>query len=221
MSLGNPNEDTDYSQNRRAKDRNMKVLKEMMNSEHLVIDLETVDREPTAGILSIGAAIFIPDKVLEHGTMEETFYVNVDVETCINIGMTFSWDTIMWWIKQDKEAGEALHGNNMDIHQALYRLEGFIEENLGTDELKVWGNANMFDISILNNAYRLCNIQKPWNHKQPRDLVTLEGMLKKGVKEKLKGEISKDSNIEGIKHNALYDAIVEAYRISYALQYLS
>ena len=191
---------------------------DMMDKPHIVIDLETVDILPTAGILSIGAVKFIPQEIFGGSPIESEFYVNVDVENCIKLGMTFSWSTLYWWLKQEKEAGEALQDNQKSIAWALHGLDRFIDDNRVAH---IWSNPNKFDVSILENAYRLCGMKHSWDHKEVRDLVTLEALIGIENKEKIK----KNTHIEllesGVKHNALYDAHIESYRISEALGILS
>ncbi len=186
----------------------------MMNEKHIVIDLETVDLLPTAGILSIGASVFVPQDILGGSPVEREFYINVDVSTCIEKGMTFSWDTLYWWFKQDAKAGSDLQENKNDIVWALRELNDFIRTDI---DIHIWGNPSKFDISILENAYRLCGMGEPWDRKEVRDLVTLEGMIGKGNKEKIKKNIHTELLESSIKHNDLSDANIEAYRISEAL----
>ncbi len=187
----------------------------MLNDIHLVIDLETVSLEDTAGILSIGACTFTAKRLLEEGLFSSTFYVNVDVKSCIDAGMTYDWETIMWWFEQDSAAGKALQNNRVDITWALTDLTRYCTDN---EHTHVWGNPSNFDISILEHAYSRIDRQHPWksHHKKIKDLVTLEGLL---TKDKLETtwEYINSLDIPGVKHDALYDAKVAAYRISCAL----
>ncbi|WP_054413031.1 exonuclease, partial [Escherichia albertii] len=64
---------------------------------HLMIDLETMGKNPDAPIISIGAIFFDP----QTGDMGPEFSKTVDLETA---GGVIDRDTIKWWLKQSREA---------------------------------------------------------------------------------------------------------------------
>ncbi|EPO2484139.1 3'-5' exoribonuclease domain-containing protein, partial [Escherichia coli] len=64
---------------------------------HLMIDLETMGKNPDAPIISIGAIFFDP----QTGEMGPEFSKTIDLETA---GGVIDRDTIKWWLKQSREA---------------------------------------------------------------------------------------------------------------------
>ncbi|EFD9134524.1 exonuclease, partial [Escherichia coli] len=67
---------------------------------HLMIDLETMGKNPDAPIISIGAIFFDP----QTGEMGPEFSKTIDLETA---GGVIDRDTIKWWLKQSREAQSA------------------------------------------------------------------------------------------------------------------
>ncbi|EIG3432481.1 3'-5' exoribonuclease, partial [Escherichia coli] len=63
---------------------------------HLMIDLETMGKNPDAPIISIGAIFFDP----QTGEMGPEFSKTIDLETA---GGVIDRDTIKWWLKQSRE----------------------------------------------------------------------------------------------------------------------
>ncbi|HAI8873085.1 TPA: exonuclease, partial [Escherichia coli] len=68
---------------------------------HLMIDLETMGKNPDAPIISIGAIFFDP----QTGEMGPEFSKTIDLETA---GGVIDRDTIKWWLKQSREAQSAI-----------------------------------------------------------------------------------------------------------------
>ncbi|HBK4710904.1 TPA: 3'-5' exoribonuclease, partial [Escherichia coli] len=64
--------------------------------DHLMIDLETMGKNPDAPIISIGAIFFDP----QTGDMGPEFSKTIDLETA---GGVIDRDTIKWWLKQSRE----------------------------------------------------------------------------------------------------------------------
>ncbi|HBA8728931.1 TPA: exonuclease, partial [Escherichia coli] len=69
--------------------------------DHLMIDLETMGKNPDAPIISIGAIFFDP----QTGDMGPEFSKTIDLETA---GGVIDRDTIKWWLKQSREAQSAI-----------------------------------------------------------------------------------------------------------------
>ncbi|EFW55075.1 enzyme; Degradation of DNA [Shigella boydii ATCC 9905] len=65
--------------------------------DHLMIDLETMGKNPDAPIISIDAIFFDP----QTGDMGPEFSKTIDLETA---GGVIDRDTIKWWLKQSREA---------------------------------------------------------------------------------------------------------------------
>ncbi|EFK0619947.1 exonuclease, partial [Escherichia coli] len=68
---------------------------------HLMIDLETMGKNPDAPIISIGAIFFDP----QTGDMGPEFSKTIDLDTA---GGVIDRDTMKWWLKQSREAQSAI-----------------------------------------------------------------------------------------------------------------
>ncbi|ENV4192955.1 3'-5' exoribonuclease, partial [Escherichia coli] len=109
---------------------------------HLMIDLETMGKNPDAPIISIGAIFFDP----QTGDMGPEFSKTIDLETA---GGVIDRDTIKWWLKQSREAQSAIMTDEIPLDDALLQLREFIDENSGEFFVHVWGNGANFDNTIL------------------------------------------------------------------------
>ncbi|ENI5063573.1 3'-5' exoribonuclease, partial [Escherichia coli] len=113
---------------------------------HLMIDLETMGKNPDAPIISIGAIFFDP----QTGDMGPEFSKTIDLETA---GGVIDRDTIKWWLKQSREAQSAIMTDEIPLDDALLQLREFIDENSGEFFVHVWGNGANFDNTILRRSY--------------------------------------------------------------------
>jgi hypothetical protein len=139
-----------------------------MNTD-IMIDLETLATSPDAAILTIGAVKFDPfGKDIEEPAMD-SFYVRVDLDSCDEIGLVTSDDTIAWWSNQSKEAQEEAFGtdNRLHIREAFDKLYKFC-----WGAKRVWSNGAGFDIVICDHVYKKLNKASPWNFWQARDVRT-------------------------------------------------
>ncbi|HHS8568169.1 TPA: RecE family exodeoxyribonuclease, partial [Escherichia coli] len=92
--------------------------------DHLMIDLETMGKNPDAPIISIGAIFFDP----QTGDMGPEFSKTIDLETADGV---IDRDTIKWWLKQSREAQSAIMTDEIPLDDALLQLREFIDENSG------------------------------------------------------------------------------------------
>lgn len=166
---------------------------DMKTLRHVMIDLETMSTAPDAAIVSIGAVVFDP----RYGKINRnrTFYMELDWDTQ---NRRTDSSTIEWWDKQTEEAREGLNGMD-ELDDALKQLADFLPQ-----DARVWGNGSVFDIGILENAYRQSKISIPWKFWNVRDCRTILDMY-----ESQRGGFSKTANRQGA-HNALDDAIFQA-----------
>ncbi|MCM5163146.1 3'-5' exoribonuclease, partial [Escherichia coli] len=124
---------------------------------HLMIDLETMGKNPDAPIISIGAIFFDP----QTGEMGPEFSKTIDLETA---GGVIDRDTIKWWLKQSREAQSAILTDEIPLDDALLQLREFIDENSGEFFVQVWGNGATFDNVILRRSYERQGIPCPWRY---------------------------------------------------------
>ncbi|TIY99005.1 exonuclease [Escherichia coli] len=169
---------------------------------HLMIDLETMGKNPDAPIISIGAIFFDP----QTGDMGPEFSKTIDLETA---GGVIDRDTIKWWLKQSREAQSAIMTDEIPLDDALLQLREFIDENSGEFFVQVWGNGANFDNVILRRSYERQGIPCPWRYCNDRDVRTIVE-LGKAIDFDARTAIP----FEGERHNALDDARHQAKYVS-------
>jgi hypothetical protein len=160
---------------------------------HVMIDIETLSHKSNGVIISIGAVYFD----INTGETGNQFYINIDPQSCIDMGLTMSASTVMWWLSQDKAAINKLMDRQDNLITALHELALFIQP-----DTYLWGNSARFDLGMLNNAYDACNLPLPWKYWQERDVRTLVSFnpdLKKSI-------------VNDLPHDAISDCL---YQIRY------
>ncbi|EOT3067606.1 3'-5' exoribonuclease [Escherichia coli] len=176
--------------------------------DHLMIDLETMGKNPDAPIISIGAIFFDP----QTGDMGPEFSKTIDLDTA---GGVIDRDTIKWWLKQSREAQSAIMTDEIPLDDALLQLREFIDENSGEFFVQVWGNGANFDNTILRRSYERQGIPCPWRYYNDRDVRTIVE-LGKAIDFDARTAIP----FEGERHNALDDARYQAKYVSVIWQKL-
>ncbi|EPU2349128.1 3'-5' exoribonuclease domain-containing protein, partial [Escherichia coli] len=121
---------------------------------HMMIDLETMGKNPDAPLISIGAIFFDP----QTGDMGPEFSKTIDMDTA---GGVIDRGTIKWWLKQSREAQSAILTDEIPLDDALLQLREFIDENSGEFFVQVWGNGANFDNTILRRSYERQGIPCP------------------------------------------------------------
>ncbi|MCC7881640.1 exonuclease, partial [Escherichia coli] len=133
---------------------------------HLMIDLETMGKNPDAPIISIDAIFFDP----QTGDMGPEFSKTIDLETA---GGVIDRDVIKRWLKQSREAQSAIMTDEIPLDDALLQLREFIDENSGEFFVQVWGNGANFENTILRRSYERQGIPCPWRYYNDRDVRTI------------------------------------------------
>ncbi|ELP2065017.1 3'-5' exoribonuclease [Escherichia coli] len=170
--------------------------------DHLMINLETMGKNPDAPIISIGAIFFDP----QTGDMGPEFSKTIDLETA---GGVIDRDTIKWWLKQSREAQSAIMTDEIPLDDALLQLREFIDENSGEFFVQVWGNGANFNNTILRRSYERQGIPCPWRYYNDRDVRTIVELGKA-----IDFDARMDIPFEGERHNALDDARHQAKYVS-------
>jgi hypothetical protein len=132
---------------------------------NVMIDLETYGTRPNSVIRSIGALYFDP----ESGKTGEEFYVNIQAESCLALGLVQDQATVDWWAKPQNAAANAqLAKDQIDLKIALQRFRLFMEYG----GVYVWSQGANFDEPILASAYRAAKLAAPWRFYNARDTRT-------------------------------------------------
>lgn len=165
---------------------------------HHMIDLETIDTGPAAGILSIGIVSFNPDT----GELGPTLYRRLGLDQALQFG-TQSPSTMQWWSQQSEDARiEAFTGVH-DATVSAFEVAEFLRGTAG-----VWGNGATFDITITEHWLNATGVGVPYRYGLARDCRTVEELAR------YRGILRKQFTRHGVHHNALDDAIYQAQYIS-------
>lgn len=175
---------------------------------HVMVDLETMGKKHNAPIVAIGAVVFDPAT----GSIGESFYKVVCLESSVNWGAVIDPSTVIWWLKQSSEARSAIVNDDaIPLLDALLQFREFVSDNVagGSKKAQVWGNGASFDNSILRSSYDCIAEDYPWECWNDRDVRTMVE-LGQAISFAPKTTIP----FEGSRHNALADAIHQARYVS-------
>lgn len=175
---------------------------------NVMLDLETLGTRPGSIVLSIGAVFFDPTT----GDLGNSYYDEIDVMSCVSVGLHSSVETIEFWKKQTGVARAAYDramrsgsSTAASLKQVLEGLTSYLTAcgpSDGLKHVKIWGNGAAFDNAILAAAYHACGLTPPWQFYNDRCFRTLKALGKDlGVNE---------PEFEGTKHHALHDAMHQA-----------
>lgn len=159
-----------------------------------MLDLETLGTGPTAAIVSVGACAFD----LETGVISpDTFHQKVEFTPTMG---TIDPSTVLWWFEQSQEARDALlEGERLPLVDVLRNFRAWAQKDK-VDGL--WSNGPTFDEVIIRNACERMGVYLGISFRQSRCCRTFF-MLARDYK-------MPRSAFDGVKHNALDDAINQA-----------
>lgn len=151
----------------------------MAHPNHLMVDIETLDTQPSATVLSIGACTFDPHQPVQSGEHHDdvynsTFYQVISAESNQAAGRTISAGTVMWWMSQEKDAQAKLFERPVTLVSALTDFRIWVQ-NLNPLPHWVWANSPSFDLTILRSAFSSVNAGRfPFGFWAERDVRTIK-----------------------------------------------
>ena len=165
----------------------------MSNVRHFMVDIETLDTENTAAVISIGAVVFDPDSTFVE---DKTFHVNIDFEEALTYG-TFSESTVDFWARQPADATATLFDPEpVTLKEALEQFGKYVRSWKPKPKF-IWGNSPAFDVAILRHAHKKCDMKFPFTPWVEMDVRTLKNLLPK----------DKVPQKTGINHSAVDDCL--------------
>lgn len=159
--------------------------------KHVMIDIETMGNMSRSAIVSVGAVRFD----LETGEIGEKFYMNVDLQSCLDAGMIINADTLMWWLSQGEEARKKISSKGFPLSRVLISLSAFVDK-----DDQVWGNSARFDLGILSDAFNALKKPIPWDFRKERCVRTLVSFAP---------EVKDAEQNTGVAHDALADCMFQ------------
>lgn len=156
---------------------------------HVMLDLETFGSKAGCVVRSIGACLFNPHSV----GFTETFYANIDHQSCIDAGLQVEQATADWWSRQDQAAQECLTTDLRPLSVIAVTFKAWFRHHGATH---VWCHGASFDVPIWEAAARAVNENVPWHYTKVLDTRTLYHIGAFNVK---------SVPSVGVAHNALDD----------------
>lgn len=163
--------------------------------QDIMLDLETMGTNASAAVISVGAVFF--DK-------EETgdgIYFVLDRNDQLYRGRTIDVSTMGWWEKQDIGARAVFDAPKTPVPFALETISDWMKSK--GDKFNVWGNGSDFDNAILGDLFQTYEFEVPWSYSRNRCYRTLKNIALPFGSHDL-------PEFEGVRHNALDDAIYQA-----------
>ena len=173
---------------------------------HATVDLETLDVQPTATILTLGGVKFNP---FSRSEPYDELYFKISVDDQHRYGRTTNDSTIRWWSQQDpKIMEEAFDQSNpnevLTVEQACASIARW---SVGVDTF--WGQGYGFDFTMLESLFRDIQRPIPWQFWQILDSRTLFKMLPVDPRKSMQTNL----------HNALADAYFQAQGVQIAYEH--
>lgn len=185
---------------------------------HLSIDTETLGLRENTVVLSIGVAAFqlVPgaennyEKYIRNG-----FHVKLSIKDQLaNYKRTIDPDTVAWWKQQVPEAQKIVKPSEDDVDMAtgLHLLNDWIKRSgYRWKESFVWSRGTYFDFPKIEHMYHQAGVKCGFNTWKIRDTRTMIDVL-------TGSENGQYDPVGGtprtfLKHDALHDAAMDAYRM--------
>lgn len=171
---------------------------------HVMLDLETMGTAPGSVIRSIGAVAF------EFGGLvhTNTFYRNIDRDSCLDAGLTEDAKTMKWWQEQPADTQSIFDRDPELLPVALSQFYSWFKE-VGGEE--VWAQGAAFDPVLTEHAMLVCGILVPWKFWNVRDTRTLYAIA---------DFAHHDFGRTGIEHYALDDCLHQIKCVNAAVKQL-
>jgi len=171
----------------------------------VMFDIETLDTKSTAVMLSIAAVEFDDQQhqVLYHGF--------IDIQSCIDKGLTISADTLLWWMNQSTAAKKIFTMATSPLEKVLKKLINRTDWKT-VDEC--WANGSDFDFPIIANAFRACDLVVPWPYYKQRDYRTVRKLFSQSVLDELTVKPT-------VAHDAEADCIAQLLTLKSLSEHLS
>lgn len=185
------------------------------NAIHISLDLETASTAHNAAIVQLAAVVV--------GT-GHVFNEYVSITDCESFGMDVSVETMMWWNKQDPTLRERVFGGTNSISDTVTAFLDWCQALCEGDwnRIYLWGNGVDFDVTILTNAIEIFG-KSPFNYRNIDHLRTIKRAVPVYVQEDAHDAFIDACSVLECKyqpHDAVGDALYQAYLIQHALQYL-
>ncbi len=157
----------------------------------IMLDLETFGTRPGAIIRSVGACTFS----LTSEKSDSTYSANIEVYSCLYVGLHIEKGTHEWWQQQTAEARDALKVNARPLSLVVDEFHAWFRQHNGS---RLWCQGANFDAVLWEHAARAVGALVPWKFYHVRDTRTLYDLA---------GFDPRELTRAGTSHHALDDAL--------------
>lgn len=190
----------------------------LMPDRFAMTDIETMSTQGNAAILTIGVVLFDPRAEDTEETLRASseLFGPITFESNEKEGRHFSPSTMAWWLKQSREAQDALfEGTLVNLRAALESFRQFIV-SAKPRPTRIWANDPDFDCVILQNAMNHCGLRWPFKFWESRSVRTIKELAYPP------GGLRGDFPTIGVgtAHNAMDDSIRQALAVQHAYKVL-
>lgn len=208
------------------------------NNMEFMIDIESLGTVSGSPVVTIGAVLFDPYQSDSSDELtRRSLLIRVDMSDSIKYAdLSNAADvgtTLRWWFEQSDAAIKALVGNDcMSVKEALTKLWRFCHERgaFVNDEFfdglsqlpkasRYWAKDPDFDMSLMRHYYEHPDLSKatrmPWRFWECRSVRTVQDLAwPEGGLER------PDFLVDGVAHDARWDAITQAMTVQAAMRRL-
>jgi hypothetical protein len=161
----------------------------------IMIDIETMGHGGNTALVQLSAVQF--DRYTGKKGLE--FSTNIDLQSCIDVGLKIKADTIYWWLTKSEQAINSITNQPRSLIQlALMNFSIYLSKCAPdgvASNLHLWGRSPRFDIAIIYDAYIACSLVIQWDKGKEMCVRTIESFapeVKKEIDEKNKTRILHD-----------------------------
>jgi hypothetical protein len=167
----------------------------------IMVDIETLGSGGYTALVQLSAVQFSRYT----GVTKKKFATNIDLQSCLDVGLKINGETIYWWLSRSEEARQSiLKGPKKHIGHALQLFCDFLQECCEGEEftimdLSLWGRSPRFDIAIIYDAFTACGLKLVWDLRKEMCVRTIESQgpeIKKEIDEKNKGRVMHDGLVD-------------------------
>ena len=159
-------------------------MKPYTESQHIVLDIETLGVETGAPIIQIAAQALWLNKETKTPVVSDMFSRYINLRSNADLGLTkFEPATLIWWLNQSKKSlvaedvlRQTFGGDDWD--DVILGFWTWVNSlGLDWDNTYYWSRGSDFDFRHLNNVFEKTNTMIPWEFWQIRDIRTIDDPL--------------------------------------------
>lgn len=176
------------------------------NPTYIMFDIETMDLLPSAALTQVGVIAF--QREGQSHKIISKLLLTVSPDHWGDNGRTFSGSTVAWWMGQSDKARESITNGLLTQRAVVETFHTFVLKYLDKKEGLVWSKGNL-DILVMEDLFRVYNLQCPWLYSQVRDLRTLLWLSAPKLER------------TGVEHDAFEDARFQLEQLTASLNKLN